>query len=540
MRGGTEAKHEIWQLRAMSWLPEEEDRERLREDGFGALRMRDRYEFDRAGICREKYFELSNADIRAAGERMARWGYGETRPMNTLEGEGSLLGEELDGMWERVLLEPTEEALIQLIQEGGRAASGACWSNDGHSMRIFWKQLINDELRISVPIRTVLFNDVLAMLEGGQPIEERAVWWLNQGTPGVLIRLMRDGVSFWREALGVEAPLLTRTEGVEEQLARAVLYDNGNLGRMLRDLIEQDLVNGILERGIENLLSRKAPATRGKWVPSGICALMGDWLIQPWWAWAEHAQGTTWDSHIACARYRQENWGTNPMYEFELTEDDRELIRSWVLQHRARFATGRWEYSPGWAFYQVPIQIFWLHGLIESEDFGLHQHNGNEMVGADELLTEHLSDSPARWVAKAEDPPVLNDLDWRIREAIVPEVERMAREFCESVEAPSSLEEDKRWGKLFRSWDYEEDASAYEASKVRKGDVLPVVLEALEEMGWLGTREALTEADAEEFIAYIQELLPEVGIGRWYHDQGWGSLEGLNLLREYAFGISEN
>ena len=194
MRPSGESDVGLWQLRIMSWLPEEEDRQRLREQGFHVLRQRDAYEFDEEGICRENYFNLSNDDMRAAGRVMARWGYGPTRPMNTLPNEGFLLVDQLTSRWTATLEDFCEDAVIQMLRQGGRECSGALWSNSGTCMRLFWREVKVESLPFCGPMKTVLFNDVLALLQGEQPKEERAQWWLNQGVPGLLIRYQQDGL----------------------------------------------------------------------------------------------------------------------------------------------------------------------------------------------------------------------------------------------------------------------------------------------------------------------------------------------------------
>lgn len=528
-------------------MPEEEDRQRLRDQGFGVLRVRDRYEFDETGICRENYFELSNAEMRLAGKVMALWGYGLTRPMNTLPNQGFELSEQLAGRWQATLEDDCEEAIVQMLQQGGRECSGALWNNSGTCMRLFWRDLKFEELPFCGPMKTVLFNDVLALLNGEQPGEERAKWWLNQGIPGVLIRFQKDGMAFWRER-GVEIPGLRKQEGVEEALARRMLYDRGEMGRMFRDLIEQDLTKNFLELGIEQLLGRTTPSLNCR-ARSEYNAALGDWLLEPWWAMAQEICGEESTSHMVCARWRNMQRDAagqpHPMFEFELTDDDRELIRHWVLQHRARLLTGRWEYSPAWSFYVVVIQIFWLHGLETGETswFG-DEHNGWELVLTYELITEHIPDVESRWVPNDSTPPQINELDWRFREVILPEVERMAQEFCDSVGVATTMASDPRWAKEFYPWNYsptkEEEENGfglgmearYAASLLTKESILPIIAEIVKGYGWKAG--SASERKAKKFLSDMKKEFPGESVDSWCAAQGWNELVKLNKLIDFA------
>ena len=232
-----------------------------------------------------------------------------------------------------------------------------------------------------------------------------------------------------------------------------MLYDADEMGRMFRDLIEQDLVKGVLERGLEGLLSQTTASLDG-WARSIANAGLGDWILEAWWAIATELNGDTLGSHMACARGRRtklDAQGIDPRFAFDLTEDDRELLRHWVLQNRARLLTGRWEYSPAWGFYHVPIQIFWLHGLENGEQAWYQEHNGWEMTLAYETVTEHIPDVESRWIPNDSTPPKVNELDWRFREKILPEVERMAQEFCDSVGVEETMKADPRWTKGIRA-----------------------------------------------------------------------------------------
>lgn len=216
-----------------------------------------------------------------------------------------------------------------------------------------------------------------------------------------------------------------------------------------------------------------------------------------------------------------------------------------MLQHRARLLTGRWEYSPAWSFYVVVIQIFWLHGLETGETswFG-DEHNGWELVLTYELITEHIPDVESRWVPNDSTPPQINELDWRFREVILPEVERMAQEFCDSVGVATTMASDPRWAKEFYPWNYsptkEEEENGfglgmearYAASLLTKESILPIIAEIVKGYGWKAG--SASERKAKKFLSDMKKEFPGESVDSWCAAQGWNELVKLNKLIDFA------
>ena len=495
----------IWQLRAHSWLLEEEDRGRVAHLGLEVIRQRDRFEHD----LFDRYFDLPPAEMKAAAAQAAEWGYGPRRPLNPRHLEPCELEVRIEELWRQTLAEPGEESLERWIRQSDLAASGACVHLMGFGLPTFRGALLRGQLGLASSLKRVLFNDVTTVLQGGELADERARWFFDQGVVGVLMRWLGDGALLLleRQSARVEAPL---EEGWPEQVARAALWGRFGFGRLLRDLMESDITAGVLEVGLPALTSGK-----------GVGAEMGDWLLEPWWALGSGRQ-----SQLICAMARRQAWpgGAHPMLRFELTTDDHELIQSWVLQHRCRLATGRWEFSPAWAFIPVIEQIFWLHGLIESEERGYQEHNGTQTGYAFEAITEHQADRPSRWVANA---PKANELDWRIREQILPVVEELAREMAEIYGGHSELSETgERWAKVFYPW--ATDPEGFTASQLSFEEMFQGAAAWLEGEQ-LGLGEGTAEL-GERMLLEIEEALELEGAAYWGAAQGWNEPYGVNEL----------
>ena len=499
----------IWQLRAHSWLLEEEDRSRVSRFGFEVIRERDRFEHETF----DRYFDLPPAEMKVAAAQAAGWGYGPRRPINPRHLEPCELEARIEELWRQTLAEPGEEALERWSRQSDLAASGACAHLMGFGLPTFRSALLAERLGVAASLKRVLFNDVTTVLLGGELAEERARWFFSQGVVGVLMRWLSDGARLLIERRDgmIVTPL---EEGWPEQVARAALWGRYGFGRLLRDLVESDLTAAVLEVGLPALTSGK-----------GVGAEMGDWLLEPWWALSGKG-----DHQLLCAMARRQAWpgDIHPMLQFELTADDRELIQSWVLQHRCRLATGRWEFSPAWAFIPVIEQIFWLHGLMDSEELGYQEHNGTKTGYAFEAITEHQADRPSRWVANA---PKANELDWRIREQILPVVEELAREMAELYGGHSELSETgERWAKVFYPWATDPDGFA--ASQLSFEEMLQAVVEVIEEL-FLKPG----EADAEVAAAVVEEVGKKfkAGGGRyWCAAQGWVNAYEMNELLAHA------
>lgn len=514
MESSRENSQGVWQLRPGSWLLEEEDREMVRTQGLAALRERDLY-----ADQREDSFLLgAPSEQRADQELVRRWGYGEARPRNVELISAEALARRLESLWADALGEPSPEQLERWVRQGGLAARGACRFLSGMGLPTFHRALARGTLGVAGPLGVVLHNDVLAVLSGEELMEERARWWFNQGVLGVLMRWLRGGAQLL-EQQGVTTEGLFLEEGWPEQIVRAALWDRHEFGRFLRDLVEADITAAVLEVGLPAL-------TTGM----GVGADLGDLLLRPWWALAARAQGGAEQIHLLCAMARRLEWpgGQHPMLSFELSTDDHELILGWLLEHRCRFTTGRWEFSPAWAFIPVIEQIFWLHGLMESEELGYQEHNGTASGYAFELITEHQADRPSRWIPNA---PRVNELDWRIREVILPVVEGMASELADLYQGHSELNESgERWAKAFYPW--EEDREGYAASEIRMAEVLPVAIDLLEAEGW--EPGSADQERAEGFIEGLGMLLEQEGLAYWCAAQGWQETLGLNELLAMA------
>jgi len=507
--------HGIWQLRAHSWLLEEEDRERVARLGLAVIRERDRFEFE----VFPTYFELKPADMKAAAAKAATWGYGPWRPLHgKKELESGDLESRVEELWARAMAEPGEESLEIWIRQTNEVARGACLSLVGFHLVTFHRALAQRSLAMAEPTRRVLFNDVVTLLLGGELQDERARWFFNQGVVGVLMRWLAGGMELLIERRGDITSNLAK-EGWPEQVARAALWGEHDFGRLLRDLVESDITNAVLEVGLPALTSR-----------SGVGADLGNWLLQPWWALLEVSGREPAQSHLLCSMAKRRAWpgDQHPMLRFELSLDDHELIQAWVLQHRCRLATGVWEFSPAWAFIPVIEQIFWLHGLIEDEELGYAEHNGTATGYAFEAITEHMPDRASRWIANA---PKVNELDWRIREVILPVVEEMAAEVAELYGSSSELAESgERWAKVFYPW--QADPEGYAASQLFFEEMWQGA------MAWIegeqlspgqGTKEL-----AERMILELEAAFELEGAAYWCAAQGWNEPFGLNELLSVA------
>jgi hypothetical protein len=504
----------IWQLRGHSWLLEEEDRHRAQQHGLAVIRERDRQEYETAPV----YFELTPQAMRQADTAWQSWGYGPERLWNPPEIDGAGYSSRIETLWQETIATPKDaDALLRWVRQAGRATSSICRQNNGYELPPFLAALKGTQLGLSKPLATVLWNDVTRVLQDLELEEERARWFFAQGAVGVVLRWLRGGA----ELIRARQPDLTvelKPEGWPERVARAALWDHHQMGRFLRSLVEEDLLCGVLEVGLPAL-------TNG----NGVGADFGDWILRPWWQLVG-AAGIS--GHGQCVMARRMAWpkGKHPLLTFELTEDDLELIQGWVLQHRCRLATGVWEFSPAWAFIPVIEQIFWLHGLIEDEERGYREHNGTKGGYACPAITEHVCDRPDRWIAN---DPRVNELDWRIREVILPVVEELAREVAELYAGHSELNErGERWARVFYPWG--DDRGGYAASELKFEEVLPLVVEWLAGEG-LKPGEGSTEV-GERMAIDIEEVLEVEGVGYWLASQGWVEAFGINelLLRAAA------
>jgi len=504
----------IWQLHAQSWLLEEEDRERVAQHGLAVIRERDRQEYEVA----EAYFGMRPAEMKVAAAEWRRWGYGPERLWNPPEIDHSIaFGNRLERLWLETLEEPgSDDALLRWVRQSGSALSSICSKDAGFEFPVIRSALWRGDFGVAEPLRTVLFNDTTKALLGEPLAEERAQWFFNQGVLPIVMRWLRGGLELLlqqNEGLALEQ----KPEGWPERVARAALWDPHQTGRFLRGLIEEALLNGVLEIGLPALTSQ-----------SGVGAGFGDWILAPWWQLAQNAGAGGGKVHQLCAMARRMAWpeGQHPMVRFELTADDLELIQAWVLQHRCRLATGRWEFSPAWSFIPVIEQIFWLHGLIADEDRGYLEHNGTA-AGYSFIVTPdqgHVADRDERWVPN---DPKANELDWRIRELILPVVEELAAEVAELYGGHSELnEKGKRWAAVFYPW--EKDPAGYEASQHVQAEMVEIAREWLNERGVQageGSKE-IGEQMAEE----LEELLQLEGVKYWLAAQGWTEALGVNEL----------
>ncbi|MCP9784035.1 hypothetical protein KBY83_12045 [Cyanobium sp. WKJ7-Wakatipu] len=498
----------IWQQRGHSWLLEEEDRERVRQYGLAVIRERDRQEYEIAPV----YFELTPQGMREADATWRSWGYGPERLWNPPDIDGVGYIKRLETLWRETIAMPGDaDALLRWVRQAGRATSSICRRNNGFELPPALAKLRGSQLGISKPLATVLWNDATRVLQGLELEEGRARWFFGQGAVGVVMRWLRGGAELIRERQP-ELTMELQPEGWPERVAREALWDPHQMGRFLRSLVEEDLLCGVLEVGLPTL-------TNG----NGVGADFGDLILKPWW---QLFQATGASGHGHCVMARRMAWpaGKHPMVAFELTEDDLELIQGWVLQHRCRLVTGVWEFSPAWAFIPVIEQIFWLHGLLEDEEAGYAEHNGTQAGYACPAITEHICDRPDRWIAN---DPRVNELDWRIREVILPVVEDLAREVAELYSGHSELtEQGERWAKVFYPW--AADPTGYAASEIKFEEMLPLAVEWLAGEG-LRPGEGSAEV-GERLAAELEYQLCLEGVGYWMASQGWVEAFGVNEL----------
>ena len=505
MRGANN-EADIWQMFTGSWLLEEEDQDRVATEGLAIIRERDYQEFE----VYPTYFDLPPEQMKEAAAKWSTWGYGSSRLWNPPLLEGIIYIKRIEKAWQETVEAEGDEAdaIQRFLNVVGRDLSSACLGHNGHDMTYTRAPLMRDT-ELGAAVRVVLFNDTTRFLRGEALPQETAQRFYERGVVGVVMRWLLGGAEkLSNPAMGALLP-----EGKAERIARAALWDRHQLGRVLRTVVGEDLTVGVLEVGLERLTSN-----------TGVGCDFGDWVLSAWWAMANEECST---SHLLCAGAKRELWpdGQHPSMAFELTDDDLELIRAWVLQHRCRLATGRWEFSPAWAFIPVIEQIFWLHGLIESEEAGYAEHNGTATGYAFEAETiEHIPDRRTRWIAN---DPKVNELDWRIREVILPVVEEMADEMAELYRGHSELKESgKRWAQMFYPW--ESDPTGYEASLLRFEEMVDLARDWLRGKGY-------EAGDGSDEIGdeLLQALITKTGVpaaGYWGAAQGWNEAQGVNEL----------